>query len=117
VPACAVPESGRVDVGIARQVVTRLGGRYSRELGIDVDRGEDRAETGARHLGLLARGGHATDLDVLADIAAVAVLDRRDLESGLVLAHHGDLGGCPGGHRCMVLVACEATTKPEGSVS
>jgi hypothetical protein len=64
-----------------------------------------RAETCARHLGLVDdRTGNA--LGRVRSLSAAAGVDPRDLEGALVrtaLAHRGALGACPGGRDCVVL--------------
>ena len=66
---------------------------------------DPRAAYAARHLGLT--GPALPDLPGLAQLAAEAHMDPRDLESGLVrltLAHHRrGMGRCPGGDLCAVL--------------
>jgi hypothetical protein len=83
----------------ARQIVTTLGGRFSLELGIDVDSNAEeidpRAALAARHVAL------PSELQGLSSLATAAHLDLRDLEAGLVrleLAH--DFASCPGGEEC-----------------
>jgi hypothetical protein len=64
---------------------------------------DERAAAAARHLGLTgARAG----LTGIAELAAAAGLDVRDLESGLVrldLAHGRAMARCPGGQACTAL--------------
>lgn len=67
---------------------------------------DQRAASGARHLGLLGPDSAHPDLPGLAQLAAESRLDPRDIESGLVrltLAHHRGMASCPGGHICGVL--------------
>jgi hypothetical protein len=68
---------------------------------------DQRAASGARHLGILAPGEPGADpLARLAELAARAALDARDLEGGLVrlaLAHRHLRRRCPGGQRCVIL--------------
>ncbi|HUY45419.1 MAG TPA: GNAT family N-acetyltransferase [Streptosporangiaceae bacterium] len=68
---------------------------------------DQRAESAARHLGLLGPDPAPPDLPRLARLAAECHTDPRDLESGLVrltLAHHRQgMGTCPGGHLCTLL--------------
>jgi hypothetical protein len=65
---------------------------------------DPKASTMASHLGWLD-GRHPDPLAVVRDVASVAGLDERDLESGLVrlaLAHRRTKD-CPGGPHCVVL--------------
>jgi hypothetical protein len=109
-----------------------LGGRYSAELGIDVDAGEAEVErwfvaatlfgaripacVAERTFGVLAAAGLARigqmrhvpsgDLITMLDAGGAAGLHVRDLEAGLVeldLAHGRAMSGCPGGQACLAL--------------
>jgi hypothetical protein len=90
---------GLGEISRARHIVATLGGRFSVELGVDVDRGagalDPRAARAARHVALPA------DLHGLSSLAAAAHLDLQDLEDGLVLLALGhDMAHCPGGEEC-----------------
>lgn len=69
---------------------------------------DPRAAYGARHLGFLSTEQARAALPEIAQLAAAAGLDIRDLESGLVrlaLAHRRTRSACPGGDQCDVLGA------------
>ncbi len=62
-----------------------------------------RAETAARHLGLLGREAGWRALERIGEVAASSDLDVRDLEAALVrlaLSHRRSLASCPGRDSC-----------------
>ncbi len=69
---------------------------------------DERAVAAARHLGLLPPAPAGAALPALGELARLAGLDLRDLESGLVrlaLEHGRRMTSCPGGPACTALGA------------